>query len=148
MFAEIKAKSAALQSQIAALRVEAAALVKPMLSEFIKQNPEVKAVKWTQYTPYFNDGDACTFCVNDPYFFFEGVEDNNPEEDDGFDAWSMSSEKYGPPADAVSAKTKKACAELAAELCGISDALEQLFGDHVQVIVTASGVTVDEYDHD
>ena len=148
MFAEIKAKNAALQSQIATLRQEAAALVKPMLSEFIKQNPQVKAVKWSQYTPYFNDGDACTFRVNEPYFFFEGVENNDPEEDEGYDAWSMGHEKYGPPVGVVSQQTIKACAELATELGGISDALKDLFGDHVQVIVTAGGVSVDEYDHD
>jgi hypothetical protein len=30
----------------------------------------VKAVAWTQYTPYFNDGDACEFSVNGKQFSF------------------------------------------------------------------------------
>lgn len=33
---------------------------------FFAANPHVDGVIWTQYTPYFNDGDACEFGVNDP----------------------------------------------------------------------------------
>jgi hypothetical protein len=29
--------------------------------------PPGYALKWTQYTPYFNDGEACTFSVKEPY---------------------------------------------------------------------------------
>lgn len=152
MFAEIKAKSAALQSQIASLRQEAAALIKPMLSEFIKQNPQVSAVKWTQYTPYFNDGDQCTFNVHEPSFFFAAdPENNNPEDHDGFESYSMNrgaDYKWGPSLEHASAATQAACYELSGELQGVSDALEELFGDHVRVIVTADGVSVDEYNHD
>lgn len=33
--------------------------------------PALKAIAWNQYTPYFNDGDECVFCVNDPAFIRE-----------------------------------------------------------------------------
>lgn len=145
MFDQIRAKTAALNEQIAALQKEAAEMVKPMLSEFIKANPQVKAVSWSQYTPYFNDGDPCTFSVNEPYFFFG---EDDPEEDEGHDTWSMNSKEYGPSPDVCSAETKAACSALAKELGGLDDALETLFGDHVKVIVTADGVSVDEYSHD
>ena len=145
MFDQIRAKTAALNEQIAALRQEAADMIKPMLSEFIKSNPQVKAVSWSQYTPYFNDGDPCTFSVNEPYFFFEG---DDPEESDGYDTWSMSRAEYAPPAESCSPETRQACSELASELGSLTDALETLFGDHVKVIVTAEGVSVDEYSHD
>ena len=36
--------------------------------EFFENNPTIKLICWTQYTPYFNDGDTCTFRVNDIYF--------------------------------------------------------------------------------
>jgi len=35
----------------------------------------VKAVSWTQYTPYFNDGDACEFWVNSKSFSFVTLEE-------------------------------------------------------------------------
>lgn len=31
-------------------------------------DPEFYAFGWTQYTPYFNDGEPCTFRVNSPWF--------------------------------------------------------------------------------
>lgn len=33
---------------------------------FFAKYPMVEKVSWTQYTPYFNDGDACVFGVNEP----------------------------------------------------------------------------------
>jgi hypothetical protein len=145
MFDEIRAKTSALNEQIAALRKEAANLVKPMLQEFVASNPQVKAVVWRQYTPYFNDGEPCEFSVHDPEFFFEG---EDPEEDNGHDAWSLGNEKYRPSIEICSQETAAACSELAKEIGRLDDALEELFGDHVKVVVTADGVSVDEYDHD
>ena len=34
----------------------------------------VQAIAWTQYTPYFNGGDPCEFCVNDPVFIFKNFD--------------------------------------------------------------------------
>lgn len=34
---------------------------------------EVTGIAWTQYTPYFNDGDPCIFRASDPSFSFAGV---------------------------------------------------------------------------
>src|SRR5580700_546590 len=36
--------------------------------EFFEANPDIDQVTWLQYTPYFNDGDACVFGVRDKYF--------------------------------------------------------------------------------
>lgn len=35
---------------------------------FFDECPKVQAVVWSQYTPYFNDGDECVFRVNEPCF--------------------------------------------------------------------------------
>lgn len=45
--------------------------------------PEVEAVRWEQYTPYFNDGDVCEFGVREPRIKFVG-EDAGGDYDDGF----------------------------------------------------------------
>ena len=58
----------------------------------------------------------------------------------GYEGWDK--------ADVCSLETYEACRGLAAELSGMEDALETLFGDHVVVCVTADGVETEEYDHD
>jgi hypothetical protein len=42
--------------------------LKDFFVKFWEENPAIKAVTWVQYSPYFNDGDACEFSVSDPYF--------------------------------------------------------------------------------
>lgn len=39
--------------------------LKAAFADFFDAHPEATAIVWTQYTPHFNDGDACTFGVND-----------------------------------------------------------------------------------
>lgn len=47
------------------LQKDGAAAMKEMFSDFFKAHPEVRSIVWTQYTPYFNDGEPCVFGVND-----------------------------------------------------------------------------------
>jgi hypothetical protein len=47
------------------MRKDGKEALKEAFSEFFTLHPLAKAIVWTQYTPYFNDGDACTFSVND-----------------------------------------------------------------------------------
>src|SRR4051794_19743146 len=41
--------------------------------------PELQSFSWTQYTPYFNDGDECIFRVND-WFSVDLTDGTNLEE--------------------------------------------------------------------
>lgn len=34
-------------------------------TEFFNKHPEATAIVWTQYVPYFNDGDPCVFSVHE-----------------------------------------------------------------------------------
>lgn len=54
-------------------------LVEQAVKMFLDACPEVTGVHWTQYTPYFNDGEACEFGVND-YCFHILEEDEEIEE--------------------------------------------------------------------
>lgn len=46
---------------------EAGAQAKDAVGAFLGEHiPAGFAVQWTQYTPYFNDGEACTFSVHEP----------------------------------------------------------------------------------
>ncbi len=46
--------------------------------------PEVVAVRWTQYTPYFNDGDACTFDVYEARTKLTDTPEEAGDYEDGF----------------------------------------------------------------
>lgn len=50
--------------------------------EKVIKHPEITGIGWTQYTPYFNDGEPCVFRVGDPYFSFAG---DHETEDSYFD---------------------------------------------------------------
>jgi len=49
-------------------QTRARAEISKMFEKFWELNPEINAVVWTQYAPYFNDGEPCTFSVNDCVF--------------------------------------------------------------------------------
>ncbi len=118
---------------------------------FFEKFPRVGAIRWTQYSPHFNDGDPCTFSVHDPEF--ELAEDSDQDaagaesddvdveedEDEGEFDWRMEDAKYGKGAN-------EAFDELWAEMH--DDVLEAIFGDGYQITVTRTEITVDEYDHD
>lgn len=58
---------------------------------FFEECPKVQAVVWSQYTPYFNDGDECIFSVNEPYFITK-----NFDRDDLLDPYEYEDdEEYG-----------------------------------------------------
>lgn len=46
-----------------------------MFTEFFEQNPLAHSIEWTQYTPYFNDGDACEFTLSEVYVTFGNAEE-------------------------------------------------------------------------
>lgn len=110
--------------------------LKAEFAEFFEKNPSVKAVKWQQYTPYFNDGEPCEFSVREFYFEVDGVECESSDYDDGFfSTWSR-----GAPKTTVAAVRR---------LSEIDDEIfEACFGDHVEVTATRKGFKVEEYDHD
>lgn len=113
-----------------------------LFRKFFEEFPDVKAIGWTQYTPYFNDGEACEFGVHD--FYASTKEDVNytevsslDDEDEVFqDAWSLrESDK----------KTAAALERLGRSVS--EEVFEAAFGDHVMVIATPEGFHINEYDH-
>lgn len=135
---------------------------KDIFKSTFEENPKLKSIRWQQYTPYFNDGDACYFSV---YGFYAEVE--------GIKSWVYDESRYGGEADSGSeydtvdeALENGYCFEDAmvstwSDDCPeeIRDALNALaslpdemfldaFGDHVQVKATIDGFEVCEYDHD
>jgi hypothetical protein len=110
--------------------------LKDIFKELFAAYPNVKAIGWTQYTPYFNDGDPCVFSVNDLY-----VCDEDCSIDDHIYEWkefwySENVELYS---------LIKQTSDI---LHNAEDILLMMFGDHVKVVATPNGIDVEEYDHD
>lgn len=94
--------------------------------------PKLKSFGWTQYTPYFNDGDACYFGVNSdcPYINGEHCEDMEEKQ---YKKWGEN--------------TVKSISELIGSID--DDDLAAVFEDHVMVTIHRSGrIEVEEYSHD
>jgi hypothetical protein len=62
LFNELKEMKAAYDRK---LQQEGEAAVKDAFKDLFDKFPEVRSVVWCQYTPYFNDGDTCTFGVHE-----------------------------------------------------------------------------------
>jgi hypothetical protein len=109
---------------------------------FFEKFPEVGAVRWTQYTPHFNDGDECVFdrhSFEASLDFVSSLKEDSEFEDDSFvDNWSA---KKG-------TNLKKALDHLEDVFSDTSDVFQASFGDGVQVIATRDGFHVNDYDHD
>ena len=95
--------------------------------EFFEQHPEITEVKWSQYTPYFSDGDPCVFSAN----FYDILQLDS----------DMPKDEYK--------RLSKIEDELEQLLNSIPDEIYlDMFGDHCEVIATINGFDVVEYEHD
>lgn len=130
--------------------------LKEVFKAFFAEVPEIKTVIWTQYTPYFNDGETCVFNVYDPAFTniekdsedFEDIKygDYFGEEEDLFYIdYLYDGCVY---ADKLSANSKKVMKKLSEIICCNDELMEFMFGDHVKIIANKDGFDVMEYDHD
>lgn len=130
----------------------------------------VEAVRWSQYTPYFNDGDPCVFSVREAEVRFsedetddeedgdtdEEVEDDEDDEDD-YDRGDFVSiydmTDYDPKTreSTVEPQFTNAYKVLKAfndAVDHFEDLLRTSFGDHAEITATKKGFNVGEYSHD
>lgn len=142
-------------------------LFKQQTKEFFQLVPQVKAFRWTQYTPYFNDGDTCEFGVNDVYFTnAEGKDLNDVTSWGDYDGeneniWSESSYIFDSMSEYYAKRREELGVTFTPEqvraIVDISnmiqshemkDIMEAMFGDHVVITATAAGFDVEEHEHD
>ena len=116
--------------------------------------PQLKAISWIQYTPYFNDGDECTFRMRDliyynfipenGYFrYAEEIDDDSYPED----CWAYSEydlQKSNLPKEAVEFLKK-----FDATINQNREFMKELFNDHSKISWTVNGIVIKDYsDHD
>lgn len=150
----------ALQKQIADLKLERKTLGERVLkegaNELFEQYPKLKSFSWTQYTPFFNDGDPCYFSAHtcDPYINLVNV-------DGIIDGRSYEDEETGECFDEIDddealLKVTGLTHEEHYGLCKVvqkfleqidDEVYESVFGDHVCVRIGRTGIMVEDYDH-
>jgi hypothetical protein len=136
---------------------------------FFEEYPEVEKIVWTQYTPYFNDGDPCVFRVGELAFTLENDKNESEYIGEGSilrlgsyvesaalrgQSWALDYQKvYETNCELVGGKERLAeISEKESEISRMIDSLEEwlevIYGDHVQVTVTKNGTNIEEYEHD
>lgn len=155
-----------------ALGKDAQAVIAEAISSLL---PEGYAVCWTQYAPYFNDGEACVFSVHDAWVVKldpekDRDEDTGLREDDAITSLGRYAvERIDEPdlkpdpndsdwdrenAASFNAFRKATTKDRFSELVKIwddlpEDMMEEAFGEHAEVIVRADGTfAVNECEHD
>ena len=120
-------------------------LFTPFFTALFKAHPTIKAVIWSQYTPHFNDGDPCTFRVNEVFATedAEGAADSfNPYDDAIWHEESSWDTNAGTPTSTVSGEVNKFLGPL-------EDVLHRVFGDGVVVKIMAdASVHIEDHCHD
>ena len=146
-------------------QIKAQELFKGTTKEFFEKNPSVTAIIWTQYTPYFNDGDSCEFGVSEPYFTNvneEQMEDlTSYGEYEGEDdvVWSETAWIFNSNSDYVRQRREQLNLEgvdpasidrfsTLIQSDDMEDVMEAMFGDHARIVATRDGFEVNEYNHD
>lgn len=118
--------------------------------------PEVEAIRWDQYTPYFNDGDPCEFSIYEVRVKLVGIDDDDGDYGDGFaDYFALTFEKdgkrpYAPEGVEISDELGAAIKAVNGAVAGGQHytVLHKLFGDPAQVTATPEGFHVEDYEHD
>lgn len=142
----------------AAFRARGTTLLKEVTKQFFEENPTIKGMVWEQYTPYFMDGDTCEFSVNDIAFVttddhavlrqFSYGEPRGGDDETGDLEFEFYSSWSGRDISDIVLRDATISFNDFLQSSEMEDVLQDLFGDHVQVIATANGFEVEEYDHD
>lgn len=117
-----------------------------IVNDFFAAVPRIKSLTWTQYTPYFNDGDTCTFRMHDIYFATDENEDFESYRED-CEGDNFSSDSYSLK-DYMDKEEVALCLKLENVIQSNEELMQEIYGDHVIVVVTANGAETQEYDHD
>ena len=149
-------------SEIDKLKNETFELSNEVFGEWCKnifeKHPKIESFGWNQYTPYFNDGDTCTFSANTDYL---NVNDEYVDDCDWMGAtkvtnwgtYNRETKVYEGKVEVPNEKYDKELEDAVNEIRSFLNMFDddfyiRRFGDHSEIIVTKEGVEVDDYDHD
>jgi hypothetical protein len=121
------------------------------LQKLMEKDPTIEGIRWEQYTPYFNDGDACIFGVMDARVKFKDNDEEGGDYGDGYlSSWDFGSWNGDKRVYSEEEQSKAAIVEdISKFVANIpSDLLLNAFGDHTQITINKDGVDTEHYDHE
>lgn len=132
-------------------RSEGRRLLGQAFKDFFEACPEVRAIVWAQYAPFWNDGEPCEFSVHE----YEVVSFSDKEEEDsylsyGYGENSMISSWRKDRDNEVQARVRALCEKYLGPVFS-SEAetiLQFVFGDDCQVVATREGFETNEIEHE
>jgi hypothetical protein len=179
---QIKSNLNEIQKQIAKLEKQAnkesSKLISKGFKQIFKKNPELKSFSWTQYTPYFNDGDECVFSANTDYISINDSEHeesiyevrqfldtlHNPQKEINriikrIEECKANKYSYDYLESEIKTIQNGSIEETRNKLSILedinqilssidNDSYRSIFGDHVRVTVTKDGWSTETYEHD
>jgi len=140
---------ASIQEQMKKLRQEkqrqAQAVFKAEAAKLFDAHATLQSFGWRQYTPYFNDGDACTFSVHTDEPDINDKRGYDMDHGREYDRRTGKSTQVRDPDPDI--ELQPVVSKL---LNGFDeDDMKHMFGDHVRVTVRRGGeIDVDDYSHD
>lgn len=158
MISEIKEKQAEIKRLQKELQEKSAKIFLSSFKKLFEETPKLKSFAWTQYTPYFNDGDTCYFSAHTDYLIINGE-----HEDDAI--WSQEKKviswgTYNREKRVYEGRIEQDNPDYDKELTEAVDKVKKFlslfddnfyqtqFGDHVMITVTESGIDTEDYEHD
>jgi hypothetical protein len=149
-------------------QTKAQASMKEAFKAIFDAYPGIQGFRWTQYAPYFNDGEECVFSVNEISVFGGNLEEDDIDSITGWGDYDGDNElvftdgyretntfAWDRPfvLQAGSNALKKNAPEVsdlvsALQSGALEDVMRATFGNHVQVTANRGGFDVDDYDHD
>lgn len=121
--------------------------LEPLLRAVL-EHEEVGAIRWNQYTPYFDDGNPCVFSLGE---VFVRIGEYSEEYDEDFDDWDY----RGGFQDSWDLKNSEVNPALVRAVTNLSEnfdhfelALKEVFGDHAEITVTKEKIILESCDHD
>ena len=158
MLTEIRKKQAEIKELQKELQKKSADIFLSSFKRLFEENPKLKSFGWTQYTPYFNDGDTCYFSANTDYLYINGEQEDEASwsQEKKVISWGtynrdkrayegrieQDNPDYIPELATASAKVKKFLNVFD------EDFYQRQFGDHVRITVTENGIETEGYEHD
>ena len=158
MIAEIKQKQAEIKRLQKELQDKSSEIFLSSFKNLFEETPKLKSFAWSQYTPYFNDGDTCYFSANTDYLTING--DN---EDDAtwsqekkvisWGTWNREKKVYEGRIEQDNPDYDKELTEAVNKVKKFLSLFDNSFyqtqfGDHTMVTVTPDGIDTEEYEHD
>lgn len=131
---------------------------------FERVGDSITCIAWHQMTPYFNDGEECVFRVGDVYFSnvpldeIDNITDYGEYDGESTAVFSVGIRDIKRNEHGYRVTTPLGLSQDVIDACidieevishrDMEEILQDVYGDHVVIRVTKSGINISEFDHD